>query len=122
MEFGRIYLFNRFLSLNTFESQDFFYLVPILDRAFRHFSGTSQLSRRRSFSSLLRTPPRNDLQISKREVRTVSPAFERARMAFSFASASASGFGAVAPSSNVRIQTGSDLEEIQTEVSLHGYA
>ncbi|KAL8797862.1 MAG: hypothetical protein Q9195_000214 [Heterodermia aff. obscurata] len=36
-------------------------------------------------------------------------------MAFHFASAGSAGFGAAAPSSNVQVQTGPDLEEIQTE-------
>ena len=51
-------------------------------------------------------------------MRTVSPAFERARMAFQFASAGSSGFSAAAPSSDVQIQHGPDLEDIETEVGL----
>lgn len=43
-------------------------------------------------------------------------------MAFQIASAGSAGFGAAAPSSKVQIQTGPDLEEIQTEVSLLGRA
>ena len=53
----------------------------------------------------------------KRVVRTASPAFEQARMAFSLANAGSSGFGTTHASSNGATQTGPDLEEIATEVS-----
>ena len=40
-------------------------------------------------------------------------------MAFSFANAGSSGFGAAGASGNSQTQTGPDLEEIHTEVALH---
>ena len=51
------------------------------------------------------------------EPRTISPAFERARMAFNFASGGPSSFGGnTGGSSNAQTQTGQDLEEINTDV------
>jgi len=91
----------------------------ILDRAFTFLHRPTPAARPHSFSSLSRTPPNalRHLHSLKREVRTASPAFERARMAFQFASAGTSDFGGNAGgTSNAQTQTGPDLEEIQTEV------
>lgn len=74
------------------------------------------VARRHSFTAP-RTPPNAKInkQLLSREVRTVSPNFERARMAFR---ASPSPFGGTAgTSSNSLIQQGPELEEISTEVS-----
>lgn len=69
-------------------------------------------SRRHSFAAPW-TPPR---VFTSRDTHTVSPSFERARMAFH---ASPSPFGALsAGSGNPQTQIGQDLEEVQTEVGL----
>lgn len=91
----------------------------ILDRPFTFPPRPSRAARPHSFSSLLRTPPNalRQLHSLNREVRTASPVFERARMAFQLASAGTSGFGSNAGgTSNAQTQTGPDLKEIQTEV------
>lgn len=91
----------------------------ILDRALTFFHRPTPATRPHSFSSLSRTPPNalRHLHPLRREVWTVSPAFERARMAFQFAGAGTSGFGSNAGgTSNAQTQTGPDLEEVQTEV------
>ena len=96
------------------------FLIPTLDRFLYYLSGTPRLSHRHSFSTLLQTPPKNarsDFHLLNRKVRTASPAFEKARMAFAFGNAGPSGFGTTGASSNAQTQTGPDLEEIQTEVS-----
>ena len=95
------------------------------------FSGkVSSVSRRHSFGSTRRTPDvKNKRHLIDREVRTVSPDFERARMAFTFGGSGpsafgssvggSSAFGSNAGGSNSQTQTGPDLEEIQTEVDIY---
>lgn len=91
----------------------------ILDRALTFLHRPTPAARPQSFSSPSQTPPNalRHLHPLKRKVWTASPAFERARMAFQFASAGTSGFGSNAGgTSNAQTQTGPDLEEVQTEV------
>ncbi len=91
----------------------------ILDRALPFLHRPTPAARPHSFSSLSRIPPNaiRHLHPLKREVRTASPAFERARMAFQFARAETSDFGSNAAGiSSAQTQTGPDLEEVQTEV------
>lgn len=93
----------------------------ILDRALTFLHRPTFEARPHSFSSLSQTPPNvfRHLHPLKRELWTASPAFERARMAFQFASAGASCFGSNAGgTSNAQTQTGPDLLEVQTEVRL----
>ena len=73
------------------------------------------VSRRHSFT-VPRTPPnlKSSQHLLGRQVRTVSPVFERARMAFQM-SPSPFGGGMGSPG-NVQAQAGPDLDEIQTEV------
>ena len=91
----------------------------ILDRTFQLFKG-GQFSITRSHSfSVLSTPTKekNNRHFINCEARTISPAFERARMAFNIASGGPSSFGGnIGQSSNAQIQTGPDLEEISTDV------
>ena len=90
-----------------------------LDRAFQLFRG-GPISIARSHSFVPPCAPTNakkNRHIVDHQGWTISPAFERARMAFNFASGGPSTLGANAErSSNAETQTGLDLEEISTDV------
>lgn len=95
-------------------------VAKILDRTLKLFSGRPSTLRRHSYANPGNSPNVNNRRrLIDREVRTCSPDFGRARMAFSSANASGnSAFGGrIMTSNNAQSQTGPDLEEIQTEVS-----